>query len=190
MKIVCLGDSLTAGYKVRAEDAWVSILNRETPHTWINCGISGDTSVGMLVRLQTQVLPQKPDAVFWMGGSNDVIVTNSSDTAKASLMAMIHHCGQWGVIPMIGIPTTVRSVPDRWSSVCDMPKVRAGSEEYVRWLRNFVVGIPQRHVDFDAAFRAVGNGAELYLEDGLHPGEIGQRIMANAVMVRLGELGL
>ena len=44
MKIVCLGDSLTAGYKVRPESAWVSILNRETPHTWINCGISGDTT--------------------------------------------------------------------------------------------------------------------------------------------------
>ena len=190
MKIVCLGDSLTAGYKVRQESAWVSILNRETPHTWINCGISGDTSVGMLVRLQTQVLPQKPDAVLWMGGSNDVIITNSSDSAKNSLMAMIHQCGQWGVVPIIGISQVIRSVPDRWVKVCDLPKVCAGSEEYVRWLRNFVVELPQRYVDFDAAFRAVGNGPELYLEDGLHPNEIGQRIMADAVMARLNALDL
>lgn len=190
MKIVCLGDSLTAGYKVRQENAWVSILNRETPHTWINCGISGDTSVGMLVRLQTQVLPQKPDAVLWMGGSNDLIITSSSDSAKNSLMAMIHQCGEWGVVPIVGIPLAIRSVPDRWIAVCDLPKVCEGSGEYVRWLRNFVVGIPQRYVDFDAAFRAVGNGPELYLEDGLHPSELGQRIMANTVMARLGELGL
>jgi len=190
MKIVCLGDSLTAGYKLRPEDAWVSILNRETPHTWVNCGISGDTSVGMLVRLHSQVLPQKPDAVLWMGGNNDVIIGNSYAQARNSLMAMIHQCGYWGVIPIIGIPTAIRSVPDRWIKVCDMPKVREQSEEYNRWLRHFLTHIPQRYVDFDAAFRAVGNGEELYLEDGLHPGEIGQRIMADAVMAKLQEWGI
>lgn len=185
MKIVCLGDSLTAGYKVRRENAWVSILDRETPHTWINAGISGDTSVGMLVRLQTQVLPRKPDVVFWMGGSNDIIITGSADQAKNSLMAMIHQCGQWGVTPVIGIPLSMRSMPERWKAVCDTPVVYRASEGYVRWLRMFLNGIPQHYVDFDAACRAVGNGPELYLEDGLHPSELGQRVMADAVLAQL-----
>ena len=185
MKIVCLGDSLTAGYKVRPEEAWVSILNRETPHTWVNCGISGDTSVGMLARLQTEVLPQNPDMVLWMGGCNDVIITGSSDQAKNSLMAMIHQCGHRGVIPAVGIPIAMRSMPDRWKKVCDPQRVYDTSEEYVRWLRRFLAGIPQRNVDFDGAFRAVGNGPELYLDDGLHPDVAGQRIMADAVKAQL-----
>lgn len=40
MKIVCLGDSLTAGYNVTREESWVDLLNRETSDTWINAGIS------------------------------------------------------------------------------------------------------------------------------------------------------
>ena len=61
MKICCLGDSLTAGYGVRPENCWVSLLNHRTSYTWINCGIPGDTSLGMLTRLRTDILPQKPD---------------------------------------------------------------------------------------------------------------------------------
>ena len=68
MKIVCLGDSLTTGYNLAPGEGWVDLLNRETPHLWVNAGVAGDTSTGLLVRLQSQALPQKPDMVLFMGG--------------------------------------------------------------------------------------------------------------------------
>ena len=92
MKNICLGDSLTAGYHVRPEESWVTLLGRETPDTWINAGVSGDTSAGMLVRLLTEVFPQKPDRVLYMGGDNDILVTGSLDQAKSSLMSILHLC--------------------------------------------------------------------------------------------------
>ncbi len=55
MKIVCLGCSLTAGYGVSREDSWVGILSRTTCDTWINAGICGDTTGGMLARLGESV---------------------------------------------------------------------------------------------------------------------------------------
>lgn len=182
MRIVCLGDSLTTGYKVRQKNAWVSILNQETSHTWINAGICGDTSVGMLVRLQTQALPEKPDMVLWMGGSNDIIITGDSNQAKNSLMAMIHQCREFGVVSIIGIPMSIRSIPKRWREVSDISNIYRVSEEYVRWLRKFATDISQCSVDFDAAFRDVGCSTELYLDDGLHPSELGHRLMADTVI--------
>lgn len=100
MKIVCLGDSLTTGYNLAPGEGWVDLLNRETPHLWVNAGVAGDTSTGLLVRLQSQALPQKPDMVLFMGGDNDIMLTGSADQAKSAVMAMVHQCvppgsGRW-----------------------------------------------------------------------------------------------
>ena len=73
MKIVCLGDSLTTGYNLAPGEGWVDLLNRETPHLWVNAGVAGDTSTGLLVRLQSQALPQKPDMVLFMGDRKSVV---------------------------------------------------------------------------------------------------------------------
>ena len=202
MKIVCLGDSLTAGYRLSSEDCWVQILNRETPHTWINAGISGDTSTGLLVRLQTEVLPQQPDMVLLMGGDNDIMltgcadpysvktlrssmVTGSEEQAKTSLMAMLHQCAARGVKPVVGIPFPIRNIPQRWQAVCDVENARSASLRYIRWLRALTDAISLRRVDFAAAFAAAPLPDELYQEDGMHPSAAGSRVMADAVLQSL-----
>ncbi|NLU24749.1 MAG: hypothetical protein GXW99_08640 [Clostridiales bacterium] len=180
MKIVCLGDSLTAGYNVRPEECWVTLLNKETPFTWINAGVSGDTSTGLLTRLQTEVFPQKPDAVMWMGGDNDIMLTGSSDEAKSCVMGMIHQCTARGIKPVIGIQFLALGIPERWKKVCDWKKALAESGRYIEWLRCLTEAISLRRVDFDAAFVSRG-GSALYQADGMHPNIMGHRVMADAV---------
>ena len=51
-KLICLGDSLTFGAGVTRRDCWTSLVQRECGWTVVNRGISGDTTGGMLVRLQ------------------------------------------------------------------------------------------------------------------------------------------
>ena len=97
MKIYCLGDSLTAGYGVAPDQNWVNLLNRRGNNEWVGGGISGDTSVGMLTRLQCAVLPQKPDFVIWMGGFNDFLLTGSADLAKASARIASYVLPIWGL---------------------------------------------------------------------------------------------
>lgn len=179
MKIVCLGDSLTDHYNVAPEACWVSLLNRETPHTWINQGVSGDTSPGLLTRLQTEVFPQNPDMVLWMGGDNDIMLTGAADLAKACLMAMLHQCTARGIKPVIGIPIPALDIPQRWKAVCDWEKALAESARYVAWLRHFTAALSLRRVDFAGAFEK--QGRTLYLPDGMHPSETGHRVMADAV---------
>lgn len=63
--VVFLGDSITQG--------WGENLSRSFPGTAVsNRGISGDTSRGLLVRLNEDVLALKPRAVVLLIGTNDL----------------------------------------------------------------------------------------------------------------------
>ena len=183
MKIICLGDSLTAGYRVPPESCWVRLLDVETPHTWINAGVSGDTTAGLLVRLQTEVLPQNPDAVLIMGGSNDIALTGVCTQAQTNLMAMVHQCVARGVRPVVGIPLPIVGIPEQWRPAASWELAPKASQAYIRWLRAFADAFGLRNVDFAEAVAAQG-GERLYQPDGLHPNVEGHRVMADAVKRR------
>ena len=90
MKIVCLGDSLTYGYGVPRKDTWISLLNKRGTDNYINKGINGDTSGGMLARFNSDVVEEKPKMVFIMGGINDFILGSGLESVKTNIMAIVH----------------------------------------------------------------------------------------------------
>lgn len=175
MEIICLGDSVTSGLGVRREESWVCLLNRETEHSWTNAGIPGDTLPGMLSRLDSAILPQKPDAVFLLGGWNDLLICKQSDTARSCLMAMVHHCAHAGVKSVVGIPYVVERVPRQWADVC--VGSRETLETYISWLRNMTAAFHLRTVDLGAAFA----DREGLLSDGVHPNASGHRLIADTI---------
>ena len=83
MKLICLGDSLTFGYGVRASQRWTHLCAQHTGWKIVNEGVSGDTTGGMLARLAARVLPElrsgSADELFQrillMGGTNDVFLS-------------------------------------------------------------------------------------------------------------------
>lgn len=73
--IVCMGDSLTAGYGLDEAQAYPALLEarlRETGFRYqvINAGVSGETSSGALSRLDW-MLTLEPDIVILETGAND-----------------------------------------------------------------------------------------------------------------------
>ena len=75
VKILALGDSLTAGYGLVKADAFTSQLQRALKAdgldvTVINAGVSGDTSAGGRTRLGW-ALADKPEAIIIELGAND-----------------------------------------------------------------------------------------------------------------------
>ena len=77
LKIVALGDSLTAGYGIAANLAFPAQLERalrEKGHAVeiLNAGVSGDTASGGLARLDWSV-PEGTDAVIVELGANDAL---------------------------------------------------------------------------------------------------------------------
>jgi len=74
--ILVLGDSLSAGYGIAAEQGWVSLLARRLkdqglPHRVVNASISGDTTAGGLSRLPAALEKHQPRIVLIELGAND-----------------------------------------------------------------------------------------------------------------------
>jgi acyl-CoA thioesterase-1 len=77
VRIVALGDSLTAGYKLPKKDAFpvqLQLALRKLGHDVIvmNAGVSGDTAAAGLARLDWAV-PEGTDAVILSLGANDAL---------------------------------------------------------------------------------------------------------------------
>jgi len=94
--LVCLGDSLTAGYgaaKPSVEDkskSYPAYLQKKTGISVINAGVSGDTTIEALSRVDSDVLSHKPDIVIILLGANDFFhLTIPVSTTQRNLQTII-----------------------------------------------------------------------------------------------------
>ena len=99
-KLICLGDSLTFGLRVPHSQAWPRLVSRETGLEVQNLGISGDTTGGMLARLQNLVgtvshsgTAESMPVLLIMGGSNDIFYAGT-DTGACACKACCQTCAQ------------------------------------------------------------------------------------------------
>ena len=74
--LMVLGDSLSAGYQMPADQSWPALLNQKWQqqggeHQLINASISGETTQGALARLPALLKEHKPDWVLIELGGND-----------------------------------------------------------------------------------------------------------------------
>lgn len=101
-KLICVGDSITAG-----ENSYVKYLQEALPdNEVINAGRSGDKTPWALTRFERDVLEKKPDAVSIMLGANDSAVgrgcwadepTVSAEAFRCNLVWMAHLCHLRGI---------------------------------------------------------------------------------------------
>lgn len=93
LRIVVLGDSLSAGFGLSAADALPAKLERALKAKGLavaieNAGVSGDTAAGGLARLDWSV-PDGTDAVILELGANDALRGADPKATRASLEAII-----------------------------------------------------------------------------------------------------
>jgi acyl-CoA thioesterase-1 len=89
VRIVVFGDSLVAGFEIKAADAFPAQLERALKARGhaavvINAGVSGDTTASALERLRWAV-PERTDAVIVELGANDALRGLDPARAKANL---------------------------------------------------------------------------------------------------------
>lgn len=92
-KIIAFGDSLTAGYGVKLEESYPSILEKElkkeNPNIEVvNMGVSGETTTAGLDRVDF-VISQNPELVLLGLGANDMLRSTNPDITKANLEKII-----------------------------------------------------------------------------------------------------
>ena len=72
LKVLVMGDSLSAAYGLRTEQGWVALADaRSTRYQFQNASISGETSAGGRSRIAAELTRVKPDIVVVELGAND-----------------------------------------------------------------------------------------------------------------------
>ena len=77
-KLLILGDSISAGYGLKKSENWVQLLETSLRLSGIdlkiiNSSISGDTTIGGLSRIESDLEEHKPNYVLVELGGNDAL---------------------------------------------------------------------------------------------------------------------
>lgn len=180
MKIVCIGDSLTEGYQIDLSKRWTDVLERKLGIEIINSGICGDTTAGMLARFKEMVIDHKPSHVIIMGGTNDTFAGLKAEIIKSNILAMTRYAKYHGITAVIAVPTPY------FLEGLNLSKELQGESDLARAIEDMRCQVKQYFIEDGLRVIEIGQGlgAEDYLDDGLHPNEIGhQKMMENVKVI-------
>ena len=181
-KIVCLGDSITFGYELPENEKWTTLLSGDIGVEIINCGINGDTTSGMLSRFE-QLLRHQPTHLIITGGTNDLWFGLNDELIISNIHAKVRLAMHNNIECIIGIPTP-------FFNLNELNFIQENFSECIRSFNNTLVDycnlkeIP--FIDFSSQLNQTH-----FMEDGLHPNNEGQKVMAkNAKKVLVQLLNL
>ena len=180
LKILALGDSLTAGYNLPGNAAFPAQLEKALrgkglQATVINAGVSGDTTAGGLARLDW-ALADKPTHALVALGANDMLRGLSPEQARANLDKIVARLKKEGVkvmlVGMLAAPNLGADYGKRFNAIFpDLAKKH---------------DVPLYPFFLDE----VASNPKLNLGDGLHPNREGVATMVRKMMPQiLGFLG-
>ena len=107
--VLVWGDSLSAGYGLRPQQAWPALLEKKIadarlPHKVINASISGETTAGGRSRLPAALQTHRPSLVVIELGANDGLRGLPVAAMSTNLQAMIDASRQAGAkVLLIGM---------------------------------------------------------------------------------------
>lgn len=169
--VIFLGDSLTAGLGLAADQAYPALLQRRLekegiPVRSLNAGVSGDTSAGGLTRLDW-LLSQKPDVLVVGLGGNDGLRGLPLEQTEKNLREIVRRAQAAGVdVLLLGM-----QIPPNYG-----PEYTQGfAEIYTRIAKEMNVPL----VPF--LLEGVGGVEKLNQADGIHPTAEGQEKVAEVV---------
>ncbi|HVR97688.1 MAG TPA: arylesterase [Thermoanaerobaculia bacterium] len=176
--VVFLGDSLTAGLGLPAEQAYPALveqtLDREgLPVRVLNAGVSGDTTAGGLSRLDW-LLQQKPGVVVVGLGANDGLRGLDLADTERNLRQIVRRSQASGArVLLLGMQIPPNYGPDYAGRFKDL---------YPRLAEEMDVPL----VPF--LLEGVGGVPELNQADGIHPNPEGQVRVAENVVPHLEDV--
>jgi acyl-CoA thioesterase I len=178
IRIVVLGDSLVAGFQLRASDAFPAQLERALRAKGhlvevINAGVSGDTTANGLERMRWAV-PERTDAVILELGANDALRGLDPVRAKANLEKII-----------IGLKGDGAEV-----LLAGMVAPRNLGEEYSRAFASIYPDLAKKHglILYPFFLDGVALNGSLNLGDGLHPNPNGVAEITKRILPAVEEM--
>jgi acyl-CoA thioesterase I len=178
VKIVVLGDSLSAGFGLPVDAAFpaklaVALAAKGEVVTITNAGLSGDTASGGLGRLDWSI-PDGTDAVIVELGANDALRGIDPNVTKTAL------------------DTILRKLADRHISVllAGMRAPRNMGADYIRDFDGIYPTLASTHpvVFYPFFLEGVATDPKLNQGDGLHPNAAGVDAIVARILPQVQEL--
>lgn len=214
MNICFFGDSITYGALLTDQtQRFSTLVSQHFNATEINAGVSGNTSISGLLRIQTDVLDKNPDIVVIAFGMNDFICTslNTPQVAesdyKNTLEKMITAClSQKIKVVLCNISPVILGDASTYF-YSRHPQSYFGSPSGAQaWIDNYntdVLTIKNYHnnvvlVDVSSPFKSgnISTDANSLIfnqnngggNDGVHPSPAGHQVWANVIIDAISKL--
>ena len=176
IRLLVLGDSLSAAYGMSLEQGWVALLSEALAEQVQidNASISGETSGGGLARLPLLLQRNLPDWVLLELGANDGLRGYPLSRLRDNLSAKIALVRDAGAEPIL----FAMALPANYGE---------------RYTRQFAALYPQLAAHYNIAllpfqFSDLLGQPGMIQEDGLHPTAVAQPIIAARIEQQLRQL--
>lgn len=170
--ILVWGDSLSAGYGLKADQAWPALLQSRLrsegfQHTVVNASLSGETTAGGRSRLPRALAEHKPSVVVLELGANDGLRGLPFRQMQENLQAMLVMARQAGARTLlIGM---------------EMPP-NYGAAYVARFRQVYAETAKARDTAFvPFLMEGFANRQELFQPDGIHPTPEAQPLIVQTV---------
>lgn len=167
-RIVFIGDSIT--------ELWKAIDAPLFGQSYVNRGVSGQTTAQMLARFNEDVIDLHPRLVVIMGGTNDIALNDgpvSLETTFGNIVAMVKRAKSNKI--KVVLCSVLPAYDFKWR-----PNV-APAEKIVKlnaMLKSYARKHHLTYIDYHSAMKDPRNGMkEDYAEDGVHPNAKGYQVM-------------
>jgi len=178
-RVVFMGNSITQG--------WIEVNpNFFVGKSYINRGISGQTTPQMLVRFRSDVVNLKPKVVVILAGTNDIAGNTGPSTLEMiedNIASMVEIANAnnikavlCSILPAYDYPWKPGLEPAQ--KIVDLNK----------WIKEYSVKNKIIYVDYFAPMADQRNGLKKeYSEDGVHPNLAGYKVMEPIVENAIAE---
>lgn len=178
VKLVAFGDSLTAGYLLKPQDAFPAQLSAALTAKGYNveisnAGVSGDTTAAGLERFEWAV-PAGTDAVILELGANDALRGQPPAETRANLEAIILKLKERNIDVLL----TGMKAPKNWG------------EDYARTFDAIYPDLAEKHglLLYPFFLDGIALDSKLNLDDGLHPNGEGVSVIVKRILPSVEQL--
>ncbi|HET7108047.1 MAG TPA: SGNH/GDSL hydrolase family protein [Candidatus Acidoferrum sp.] len=166
-----LGDSITESWNL-------SVFFKDK--SYVNRGISGQTTPQILLRFRQDVIALKPEIVVILAGTNDIAENTGPTTLEAiedNLKSMVDLAQKNSVRPILASVLPAAAFPWR-PELRPIEKILALNQ----WMKGYAASEHIAYVDYYSAMVNDQHGLKPELSgDGVHPNEAGYAVMAPLV---------